>query len=323
MFGSAAGATQHFTQTAPSKCDEFTVASASTDEPASADDISTGAESTDTFAEPSADLVVAAEEPPWESEDQMVDDAVPCEDVDMAGAEGNETGRMEEKDETGEQRDDEAATDESEGRPGDDAPGKSPTPSCDTRGIDEGPRRPPPPSHSADAQQLRRARKRYREDAEGNWIKGKEAQDGSWTPEVGAQALGSLEAAANHERQKLQLRRCSWSNLRSATKSAVATEGVETRLLAASESASTRQHITSTSNALGTKLGAKIEEGVERMLNSAKQSRGTTTNPGQLAFFSRLMAGFKAVELKELLVAHGVEPVGTKQTFAQLIVETV
>ena len=105
------------------------------------------------------------------------------------------------------------------------------------------------------------------------------------------------------------------------TKSAVMTEGLETRRLVASESASTRQHVTSTSNALGEKLGAKIQEGVERMLNSAKQSRGPTTNPGQLAFFSRLMAGFKAVELKELLVAHGVEPVGTKQTFAQLIVE--
>ena len=105
------------------------------------------------------------------------------------------------------------------------------------------------------------------------------------------------------------------------TKSAVATEGVETRRFVASESASTRQHVTSTSNALGEKLGAKIEEGVERMLNSAKQSRESTTNPGQVAFFSRLVDGFKAVELRELLVEHGIEPVGTKRTFAELIVE--
>ena len=127
-----------------------------------------------------------------------------------------------------------------------------------------------------------------------------------------------------HERQKLQLRRCSWSNLRSAvatTKTTVMTEGLETRRLVASQSESTRRHVTNAANALGEKLGAKIEEGVERMLNSAKRSRESTTNAGQVAFFSRLMAGLKAIELRELLVEHGIEPVGTKQTFAELVVE--
>ena len=171
-----------------------------------------------------------------------------------------------------------------------------------------------PPSHSADAQQLRRARKRYRQDTCGQWIKGREAHDGSWLPEIGAQSFESLEEAIVHERRKLHLRRGCWSNLRSSmatTKAAVAIEGVETRQLLMSESLSTRRHVTETARA----LEAKLAEDFKQLLESSKPPTG------QVAFFSRLMAGFRAVELRALLTEHGIEPVGTKQTFAELVVE--
>ena len=82
--------------TAPTKLtpDEFAAASDSTDEPASADEVSVSAESTGTFAaEPPADPEMAAEEPPWESEDQTVDGTMASEDVDMASGDnkGGET----------------------------------------------------------------------------------------------------------------------------------------------------------------------------------------------------------------------------------------
>ncbi len=97
MFGEA-DANQRSTPALPAKYDEFTTTSVSTDEPASADDISTGAESADTFAhEPSADLEMTAEEPPCDSEGQAVEDSAANEGEDMAGGEsleGDEAGEQ-------------------------------------------------------------------------------------------------------------------------------------------------------------------------------------------------------------------------------------
>ena len=45
------------------------------------------------------------------------------------------------------------------------------------------------------------------------------------------------------------------------------------------------------------------------------------STPDQLALFLRLMAGFKAIEMRDFLSSCGVEPFGTKHNLAQLIVQ--
>ncbi len=70
------------------------------------------------------------------------------------------------------------------------------------------------PSQMSDGQAKRRALKRYREDASGQWVKGRADDDGEWIPEPGAATFPTLESAIEHERHKTLLRRASWANLR-------------------------------------------------------------------------------------------------------------
>jgi hypothetical protein len=93
-------------------------------------------------------------------------------------------------------------------------------------------RRPIPASQTGDGQARQRALKRYKEDADGQWVKGRAHNDGRWLPEPGAEAFPTLDMAMEHERHKTVLRRASWANLRgevAGTRKAVTEEGARTR----------------------------------------------------------------------------------------------
>ena len=169
------------------------------------------------------------------------------------------------------------------------------------------------PAHIADRQALRGAAKRYRF-VEGQWVKGKLAADGeAWIPHESRQAFGSLRAAMEHERLLTAQRRATWTNLRAhiaSTRSAVGAEGVAIRARVSEEAALTRNEIETARDA----LSQQLQEATGKILGCqhAQQS-----DKRQVAFFSRLL-GLRAVELKELLLSHGIEPIGTKHGLAEI-----
>ncbi len=173
------------------------------------------------------------------------------------------------------------------------------------------------PSQTGDGQAKRRAMKRYREDAGGQWVKGRAGDDGEWIPEPGAPAFASLEAAVAHERDKTLLRRASWANLRgdvASTKKTVKEEALETRLHQSREAEATRQSVDSARDA----LAAQIKEGVVIMCPQ-RPARPANATCG-IAFYSDVFTNLRAQDIKDLLASHGVQPVGTKTQLAQLVV---
>ena len=123
-------------------------------------------------------------------------------------------------------------------------------------------RRPTPPSQAGDGQARRRALKPYRQDASGQWVKGRTHEDGRWLPEPGGAPFPTLELAMEHERTKTVLRRNSWANLRSevaCTRKAVTEEGIRTRYHQSREAEETRRSVEEARDA----LAAKVEEGVK------------------------------------------------------------
>ena len=169
------------------------------------------------------------------------------------------------------------------------------------------------PAHTADRQASRRAAKRYRL-LDGRWVKGKVAADGeSWTPHESPQAFGSLQAAMEHERLLTAQRRATWTNLRAhiaSTRSAVGAEAVATRARVSEEAVLTRNEVQSARDT----LSQQLQEATGKILGSQRTKQSNTS---QVAFVSKLL-GLRAVELKELLTRHCIEPIGTKQSLAEL-----
>ena len=100
-------------------------------------------------------------------------------------------------------------------------------------------RRPTPASQTGDGQARRRVLKRYKEDASGQWVKGRAGDGCRWLPEPGAATFPTLELAMEHERHKTVLRRNSWANLRgevTGTRKAVTQESALARLHQTKES---------------------------------------------------------------------------------------
>ena len=169
------------------------------------------------------------------------------------------------------------------------------------------------PAHTADRQASRRAAKRYKL-VDGRWVKGKVAGDGeTWIGHESGQTFDSLRAAMEHERMLTAQRRATWTNLRAhvaSTRSAVGAEAVATRARVSEEAMLTRNEVQSAREA----LTHELQEATGKILVAQREKQG---NAGQLAFFSRLL-GLKSVEIKELLVSHCIEPMGTKKTLAEI-----
>ena len=171
----------------------------------------------------------------------------------------------------------------------------------DEPGDSRGRREKQPPSHCADAQAHRRAAKRYQEDTNGCWVKGKPGAYGaSWIPEVGAQTFRDLQAALEYERQKTQLRRCTWANLRgqvAATRGAVSAEAIETRKTVAEEAKATRRDIACTREDIASAreaLSSQIQEGMGKVLGSQRPRQ--TSGASQLAY-ARIMENVSSAAL--------------------------
>lgn len=142
-----------------------------------------------------------------------------------------------------------------------------------------------PPSPSAEAQAFKRARRRYQQEEEGLFVKGRPGPDDTWIPEPGALSFGSLEEALEHEKQKTLLRRATWRNLTgdgATTRRVVREEGSVTRQRVTDEADSTRQCLTDAKNALAAQL-EQVRASVTVPQESARPNR---SGPEHAALFS-------------------------------------
>ena len=180
-------------------------------------------------------------------------------------------------------------------------------------------RRPTPASQTGDGQAKRRALKRYKEDANGQWVKGRAGDDGRWLPEPGAATFPTLELAMEHERYKTVLRRNSWANLRSevaCTRRAVNEEGVRTRHHQSREAEETRRSVEEARDA----LSSKVEEGVKLLCAQKREDTLDSSSASKISFYSMVFSNLRAQDMKDLLTSRDIEPVGAKSMLAQLVV---
>ena len=180
-------------------------------------------------------------------------------------------------------------------------------------------RRPTPVSQTGDGQARRRALKRYKEDANGQWVKGRAHEDGRWLPEPGAAAFPTLELAMEHERHKTLLRRASWANLRgevAGTRKAVTEEGVRTRHHQSKEAEETRRSVEEARDA----LAAKVDEGVKALSAHKQGVVRDSSSASKISFYSMVFSNLRAQDMKDLLMSRDIEPVGAKCMLAQLVV---
>ncbi len=169
-----------------------------------------------------------------------------------------------------------------------------------------------PPAHTADRQAQRRAAKRYRE-VGGRWVKGKEDGE-SWVQQADAPMFDSLDEALRHERQKTAQRRCTWPNLKAhiaATRDAVISEAANGRAHTTEEAVATRHEVIHSREV----LSQQLQEGVDRIMESRRPLR--RDSEAHLEFFTRLLE-LRAVDLRELLANHALEPAGTKPALARI-----
>ena len=146
---------------------------------------------------------------------------------------------------------------------------------------------------------------------DGKWVKGK-LENGAWIPQADAPIFDSADLALRHERAKTAARRATWTNLKShlaSTRSAVSAEAAHSRSHTTQESELTRTEI---ANARET-LSQQFREGIAKMTKS-HHSPGPSS---QLDFYCRL-SELRAVDLRELLEVHSLEPFGTKSVMAKL-----
>ena len=180
-------------------------------------------------------------------------------------------------------------------------------------------RRPTPASQTADGQAKRRALKRYRQDASGQWVKGRAGDDVRWLPEPGATAFPTLELAMENERHKTVMRRASWANLRgevAGTRKAVTEEGVRTRHHQSREAEETRRSVEEARDS----LAAKVEEGVKALCAQERKHTLDSSSPSKISFYSNVFSNLRARDMKDLLMSRDIEPVGAKSMLAQLVV---
>ena len=180
-------------------------------------------------------------------------------------------------------------------------------------------KKPTPASQTADGQAKRRALKRYRQDASGQFVKGRAGDDGRWLPEPGAKTFPTLESAMEHERQKTTLRRSSWANLRgevACARKAVTQEGVRTRHPQSREAEETRRSVEEVRDA----LTAKLEECVKTICAQKREDTLDSSSASKISFYSMVFSNLRAQDMKDLLKSRGIEPVGAKSMLAQLVV---
>ena len=180
-------------------------------------------------------------------------------------------------------------------------------------------RMPIPASQTGDGQARRRALKRYRQDSDGQWVKGRAHDDGRWLPEPGAEAFPTLDVAMEHERHKTVLRRASWANLRgevAGTRKAVTEEGVRTRHHQSREAEETRRSVEEARDA----LASKVEEGMKLLCAPKREDTLDSSSASKISFYSTVFSNLRAQDMKDLLTSRGIEPVGAKSMLAQLVV---
>ena len=180
-------------------------------------------------------------------------------------------------------------------------------------------RMPIPASQTGDGQARRRALKRYRQDSDGQWVKGRAHDDGRWLPEPGAEAFPTLDVAMEHERHKTLLRRNSWANLRgevAGTRKAVTEEGVRTRHHQSREAEETRRSVEEARDA----LASKVEEGMKLLCAQKREDTLDSSSASKISFYSTVFSNLRAQDMKDLLTSRGIEPVGAKSMLAQLVV---
>ena len=181
-------------------------------------------------------------------------------------------------------------------------------------------RMPIPASQTGDGQARRRALKRYRQDSDGQWVKGRAHDDGRWLPEPGAEAFPTLDVAMEHEQHKTVLRRASWANLRgevAGTRKAVTEEGVRTRHHQSREAEETRRSVEEARDS----LAAKVEEGVEALrAQKRREDALDSSSASKISFYSNVFSNLRAQDMKDLLMSRDIEPVGAKSMLAQLVV---
>mgnify|MGYP003333530745 CR=1 FL=1 len=179
--------------------------------------------------------------------------------------------------------------------------------------------RPTPASQTGDAQARRRALKRYKEDAGGQFVKGRAGDGGHWIPEPNAATFPTLELAMEHERHKTLLRRATWVNLRgdiAGTRRAVTEEGARTRHHQTMEAEETRRSVEDARDA----LTAKVEEGVKAICAQKQECVRDSSSASKISFYSMVFSNLRAQDMKDLLNSRGIEPLGTKSMLAQLVV---
>ena len=181
-------------------------------------------------------------------------------------------------------------------------------------------RMPIPASQTGDGQARRRALKRYRQDSDGQWVKGRAHDDGRWLPEPGAEAFPTLDVAMEHERHKTVLRRASWANLKSevaGTRRAVTDEGARTRHHQSREAEETRRIVEEARDALASKV---VEEGAKLLCAQKREDTLDSSSASKISFYSNVFSNLRAQDMKDLLMSRDIEPVGAKSMLAQLVV---
>jgi hypothetical protein len=176
-----------------------------------------------------------------------------------------------------------------------------------------------PASQTGDGQARRRALKRYKENADGQWVKGRAHEDGRWLPEPGAASFATLDLAMDCERRKTLLRRASWANLRgevACTRRAVNEEGARTRNHQSREAEETRRSVENARDA----LASKVEEGVKILCAQKREKTLDSSSASKISFYSMVFSNLRAQDMKDLLTSRDIEPVGVKSMLAQLIV---